>query len=144
MGRNRIFQVEIWLPQKKNRRRGENKASQACWPLHTFLLCPHSEHQKHSFQSKQCKHFHHRNRFISCETGSDKVKLPEVGSNAIVPVPVGGRAQQTKTRAAGSSHNRQIELVSVEPSDSDPCESFLTQPLEEVIRRKIKFKFKWN
>jgi hypothetical protein len=74
-----------------------------------------------------------------CETGSNKVKLPKVGSNAIVPVPVGGRAQQTKTPAAGSSHNRQIELVSVEPSDSDPCESLLTQPLEEVIRRIIKF-----
>jgi len=32
--------------------------------------------------------FHQRNRFAECETGSNKVKLPKVGSNAIVPVPV--------------------------------------------------------
>jgi hypothetical protein len=57
--------------------------------LYMYLLCPHSEHQKSTFQSKQSKHFHQRNRFTQCETGSNKVKLPKVGSNAIVPVPVG-------------------------------------------------------
>jgi hypothetical protein len=34
------------------------------------------------------------NTFTKCDTGSNKVKLPKVGSNAIVPVPVGGRAQR--------------------------------------------------
>jgi hypothetical protein len=55
--------------------------------LYIYLLCPHSEHQKNSFQSKQSKHFHQRNWFTQCETGSNKVKLPKVGSNAIVPAP---------------------------------------------------------
>jgi hypothetical protein len=54
-----------------------------------YLLCPHSEHQNNPFQSKQFKLFHKRNWFTLCETGSNKVKLPKVGSNAIVPVPVG-------------------------------------------------------
>ncbi len=54
-----------------------------------YLLCPHSEHKKKNpFQSKQSKHFHQRNPFPQCEARSDKVKLPKVGSNAIVPVPV--------------------------------------------------------
>jgi hypothetical protein len=34
------------------------------------------------------KHFHQRNGFAQCETGFNNVKLPKVGSNAIVPVPV--------------------------------------------------------
>ncbi len=50
-----------------------------------YLLCPHSEHQNNPFQSKQSKHFHQRKQFTQCETGSNKVKLPKVGSNAIVP-----------------------------------------------------------
>ncbi len=31
--------------------------------LYICLLCPHSKHQNNSFQSKQSKHFHKRNRF---------------------------------------------------------------------------------
>jgi hypothetical protein len=31
--------------------------------LYIYLLCPHSEHQKNPFQSKQSKHFHQRNQF---------------------------------------------------------------------------------
>jgi hypothetical protein len=52
-----------------------------------YLLCPHSEHQNNPFRSEQSKHFHPKNRFIKCETGSNNVKLPKVGSNAILPVP---------------------------------------------------------
>jgi len=47
------------------------------------------KHQKTQFQSKHSKHFHQKNQFISCETNSNKVKLPKVGSNAIVPAPTG-------------------------------------------------------
>jgi hypothetical protein len=57
--------------------------------LYIYLLCPHSEHQNNPLQSKQSKHIHQRNWFSKCETSSIKVKLPKVGSNAIVPVPVG-------------------------------------------------------
>jgi len=31
--------------------------------LYIYILCPHSEHQKNPFQSKQSKHFHQRNWF---------------------------------------------------------------------------------
>jgi len=71
--------------------------------LYIYLLCLHSEHQNNSFQSKQSKHFHQRNRFTLCETGSNKVKLPKVGSNVIVPVPW-GRAQQNKYSWEGHFH----------------------------------------
>jgi hypothetical protein len=37
---------------------------------------------------KQSKYFHQRKEFTYCETSSNKVKLPKVGSNAIVPAPV--------------------------------------------------------
>jgi hypothetical protein len=57
--------------------------------LYIYLLCPHFEHQIFFFQSKQPKHFHQRNRFIKCEIGSNKVKLPRLGSNVIVLVPMG-------------------------------------------------------
>jgi hypothetical protein len=57
--------------------------------LYIYVLCPHSEHQQIPFQSKQSKHFHQKNRFTKCQTGSNNVKLPKVGSNAIVTVPVG-------------------------------------------------------
>jgi hypothetical protein len=43
--------------------------------LYTDLLCPHSEHQKNLFKSKQLSTF-------TKETGSNKVKLPEVGGMA--------------------------------------------------------------
>jgi hypothetical protein len=49
--------------------------------LHIYLLGPHSEHQNNLFQSK---HLHQRNEFTQCETSSNKVKLPKVGSNAIL------------------------------------------------------------
>ncbi len=67
----------------------------------------HSELQKNPFQSKQSKHFHQRNRFPKHETSSSKVKLPKVGSNAIVPVPVWGRAQQGKS---GTPHLNSARL----------------------------------
>ncbi len=51
-----------------------------------YLLCPYSEHQNNPFQSKQSKHFHQRKGFTPCEAGSNKVKLPKVGSYAMVPV----------------------------------------------------------
>jgi len=54
--------------------------------LYIYLPWPHSEHQNNSFQSK---HFHQRNWFTECKTHSNKIKLPKVGSNAIVPVPMG-------------------------------------------------------
>jgi hypothetical protein len=57
--------------------------------LYIYVLCPHSEHQQIPFQSKHSKHFHQKNRFTSCQTGSNNVELPKVGSNAIVTVPVG-------------------------------------------------------
>jgi hypothetical protein len=75
--------------------KGTRTTSQTRWPcqidhmLYIYILCPHSEHQNNPFQSKKSKHFHQRNRFTQCETGSIKVKLPKVGSNVIVPVPVG-------------------------------------------------------
>ncbi len=31
--------------------------------LYIYLLCPHSDHQKSPFQSKESKHFHQRNWF---------------------------------------------------------------------------------
>jgi hypothetical protein len=46
--------------------------------------------KKHLFQFKESKHFHQRNQFTEYETSSKKVKLPKVGLNAIVPVPLGG------------------------------------------------------
>jgi hypothetical protein len=51
--------------------------------LYIYLLCTQCEHQKNPFQSKQSKHFHQRNWFAGCETGSNNVKLPKVGSNAL-------------------------------------------------------------
>jgi hypothetical protein len=57
--------------------------------LDICLLCPHSEHQNNPFQSKQSKHIHQRNQFNYCETDSNKIKLPKLGFNAIVLVPVG-------------------------------------------------------
>jgi hypothetical protein len=65
--------------------------------LYIYVLCPHSEHQKNLFQSKQSKHFHQRNRFTECEAGSNKVKLPKVGSNAIVPGHVGAGPNKRET-----------------------------------------------
>jgi hypothetical protein len=64
--------------------------------LYIYLLCPHSEHQNNPFQSEQSKHFHQRNEFTKCETGSIKAKLPKVGSNAIVPVHVGAGPNKRK------------------------------------------------
>jgi hypothetical protein len=40
------------------------------------------------FQFKRSKHFQQRSRFTKCETSFNKVKLPKVGSNAIVPSPI--------------------------------------------------------
>ncbi len=57
--------------------------------LYIYLFCPHSKHQNNMFQSKQSKHFHQRNWFTQCETGFNKVKLPKVGSNAIILAPIG-------------------------------------------------------
>jgi len=57
--------------------------------LNIYLLCSHSEHPKNPFQPKQSKRFHSKNWFTECETGLNSIKLPKVGSNAIVPVPVG-------------------------------------------------------
>jgi hypothetical protein len=54
-----------------------------------YLRCPHSKHPKNPFQSKQSKHFHRRSPFTECENGSNKVKLPKVGFNAIVPMGAG-------------------------------------------------------
>jgi hypothetical protein len=51
--------------------------------MYIYLLCPQSEDQNNPFQSKQSKHFHQRNWFTLCETGSNKVKLPKVRSNVI-------------------------------------------------------------
>jgi hypothetical protein len=63
--------------------------------LYIYLLCSHSEQPKNICSNlNKSKHFHQRNRFISCEISFNKVKLPKVGSNAIVPVFVGGWAQQ--------------------------------------------------
>jgi hypothetical protein len=47
--------------------------------LYIYLLCPHSEHHKN---------LNSLNTFTK-RTGSNKVKLPKVGLNAMVPVPVG-------------------------------------------------------
>jgi hypothetical protein len=63
--------------------------------LYMYLLCVHTLNtNKNPFQSKQSEHFHQKNWFTQCETDSNKVKLPKIGSNAIVSVPVEGRAQQ--------------------------------------------------
>jgi hypothetical protein len=79
--------------------------------LYIYLLCPHSEHQKNLFQSKQSKHFHQRNWFILCEIGSNKVKLPKVGSDAIVPVPVEAEPNKRdkKVSRVGLSQKRKKE-----------------------------------
>jgi hypothetical protein len=71
-------------------------------------LCPHSEHQNNPFQSKESKHFHQRNRFTKCAVGSNKVKLPKVGSNAIVPGP--NKKEKTKLylKANNASNQRKI------------------------------------
>jgi hypothetical protein len=81
------------------------------WMWYIYLPCPRSEDQKSPFQSKQTKHFHQRNQFTYCEISSNKVKLPKVGSNAIVHVPVRVRAQQTLGR---------VQLVIQDPSRSLP------------------------
>jgi hypothetical protein len=77
--------------------------------LYIYLLCPNSEHRKNLFQSKQSKHFHQRNQFTECEAGSNKVKLPKVGSNAIVHVPQGQGPTKEKPQ--------QTELSSVVDTD---------------------------
>jgi len=70
-------------------------------------LCPHSEHQNNPFQSKESKHFHQRNRFTKCAVGSNKVKLPKVGSNAIVQP---NKKEKTKLylKANNASSQRKI------------------------------------
>ncbi len=65
-----------------------------CWPCQqvrrgTCTDCVHTTHQKNPFQSKQSKHFHQENQFTQYEIGPNKVKLPKVGPNVMVPVPVG-------------------------------------------------------
>jgi hypothetical protein len=101
--------------------------------LYIYLLCPHSEHQKNPFQSKQSKHFHQRNRFTQCETGSNKVKLPKVGSNAIVPVGSKGPINFNKSDSSSRAFQQYQEhpqipiqsfqfqfylLISIEKNDS--------------------------
>jgi hypothetical protein len=66
--------------------------------LYIYLLYPHSEHQNNPFQSKHSKHFHQRNWFIVCETGSNKLKLPKVGPNVIFPVPVGAGPNKVREK----------------------------------------------
>jgi hypothetical protein len=53
--------------------------------LYIYLLSPHSEHPE-----KMSSNLNSLNAFTK-ETNSHKVKLPKVGSNAIVPLPVGSR-----------------------------------------------------
>jgi hypothetical protein len=49
-------------------------------------LCPHSEHQKNISSNLKALNI------FTKETSSNKVKLPKVGSNAIVPIyPCEGR-----------------------------------------------------
>ncbi len=69
-------------------------------PIDKMLYIYYSVHtlntKKNPFQSKQSKHFHRRSWFTECEIDSNKVKLPKVGSNAIVLVPPQGQGP-TKT-----------------------------------------------
>ncbi len=71
-----------------------SKESQTCWLCQQIQCCTSTyfvhtlNTKKNPFRSKQSKHFHHRNQFNSCETGFNKVKLPKVGSTAIVLVPL--------------------------------------------------------
>jgi hypothetical protein len=53
--------------------------------LYIYLLCPHSEHQK-----KYGSNLNSLNTFTKemGSPGSNKVKLPKVGSDAIVPGPI--------------------------------------------------------
>jgi len=61
--------------------------------LYIYLLYPHSEDQK-----KICSNLNSLNTFTK-KTGSNKVKLPKVGSNAIVPAPTGQGPTKTKVEA---------------------------------------------
>jgi hypothetical protein len=58
--------------------------------LYIYLLCPHSEHH-----TKICSNLNSLKTFTK-ETGSNKVKLPRVRSNEIVPVPVGAGPNKFK------------------------------------------------
>jgi hypothetical protein len=61
-----------------------NKASQTPWPCQywTSTYCVHTVNTK-TIRSD----LNSLNTFTKCDTGSNKVKLPKVGSNAIVPAP---------------------------------------------------------
>ncbi len=93
--------------------------------LYIYLLCSHAEHQKYPSQSKQSKHFHQRNWFTQCETGSNKVKLLTVGTNAIVHR---DRAQQ-KTQVQKPYHK-----------STGPCEEgfFLTDGQFSQVAELLK------
>ncbi len=72
--------------------------------LYIYLLCPHSEHQKNIGSN-----LNGLNTFTK-ETSSNKVKLPQVGWNAIVFCPCGGRAQQIKV-GMGKMKTQSYELL---------------------------------
>jgi hypothetical protein len=67
----------------------ENKASQMRWPCQyvrhsTSTYCVHTLNTKKIHSSSN-----NLNTFTQYEIGSNKVKLPKVGLNVMVPVPVG-------------------------------------------------------
>jgi hypothetical protein len=56
--------------------------------LYIYLLCPHSEHQKQIHSNlNSLNTFTKKMGSSNMKTDSNKLKLPKVGSNVIVPVP---------------------------------------------------------
>jgi hypothetical protein len=72
--------------------------------LYIYLLYPHSEHQKNI-----CSNLNSLNTFTK-ETSSNKVKLPKVGLNEIVPVLHKDRAQQTPQREMENSDSKMLSI----------------------------------
>jgi len=65
-----------------------NKASQTCWP-YQYIRCCTSIYCVHTLNTKNiCSNLNNLN-ISTKETSSNKIKLPKVVPNAIIPVPMG-------------------------------------------------------
>ncbi len=74
--------------------------------LYIYLLCPHSEHQK-KFRSN----LNSLNTFTKGTSSPNKLKLPKIGSNAIVPVRVGAGPNERKAYAPNSKRRCSLQHV---------------------------------
>ncbi len=74
--------------------------------MYIYLLCPHSEHQN-KFRSN----LNSLNTFTKGTSSPNKLKLPKIGSNAIVPVRVGAGPNKRKAYAPNSKRRCSLQHV---------------------------------